>query len=302
MKILALYSVIVCLTASAASGQNQSDIEFLRARADAQERKIAQLEEELNHLKAQLAQKSATSVASKLEQASGESNKDAISGSIYVVKQGDILSRIAKDHNTSVARILEENALENDRIYVGQKLNIGKANTGKVAAPVAPRAEAAASPTAVGEHQVQRGETFFSIARIHDVSVASLQAANPAVVPTRLSVGQILKIDGNAKAVSPSLKKSADTAPQKSSAGLASSNARDTAPQTKSATKNTASKVSQRDPEPAIRTITVDQQITYGQFASKHGASTTQLNELNGLSLSKNTTLAKGSELYVPKF
>ena len=50
-----------------------------------------------------------------------------------------------------------------------------------------------------------------------------------------------------------------------------------------------------------VRTITVvEEQITYGQFATRHGASTTQLDELNGLSLSKNTTLTKGSELYVP--
>jgi hypothetical protein len=53
--------------------------------------------------------------------------------------------------------------------------------------------------------------------------------------------------------------------------------------------------------ESEIRTITVHKQITYGQFASQHGASTGQLNELNGLSLSKNTMLAIGSELYVPR-
>ena len=53
-------------------------------------------------------------------------------------------------------------------------------------------------------------------------------------------------------------------------------------------------------PEPKIRKITVDGQITYGQFASKYGSSTTQLDELNGLSLSANAILAKGSELYVP--
>ena len=52
--------------------------------------------------------------------------------------------------------------------------------------------------------------------------------------------------------------------------------------------------------ESEIRTITVHKQITYGQFANQYGASTGQLNELNGLSLSKNTMLAIGSELYVP--
>lgn len=49
-----------------------------------------------------------------------------------------------------------------------------------------------------------------------------------------------------------------------------------------------------------VRTITISEPITYGQFASRYGVSITQLNELNGLSLSKDTTLAKGSQLYVP--
>lgn len=302
MKFLALYSMIVSLAVSAAVAQNQSDIDLLRARADVQELKISQLEQELKLLKAQFAQVSVADDAAKLdpvtEPASTKksTNSNANDARTYVVKGGDVLSRIAKEHNVSVAQIIEVNALDDDRIYVGQKLLIGKP-----AEASASRSEAVVSSTPVGEHKVESGETFFSIARDHDVSVASLQAANPAVVPTKLSVGQILKIDGNAKAA-PLSNKSVSKAPQKSTVDLASSSANKSAPKTNSQAKSSATKAPQRDPEPAIRTITVDQQITYGQFASKHGASTTQLNELNGLSLSKNTTLAKGSELYVPKF
>lgn len=301
MKFLALYSMIVSLAVSAAVGQNQSDIDLLRARADVQERKISQLEQELKLLKAQFAQVSVADVAAKLdpdtESASRKStNSNANDARTYVVKGGDVLSRIAKEHNVSVAQILELNALDDDRIYVGQKLLIGKFATATAA-----RSEAVISSTSVGEHKVESGETFFSIARDHDVSVASLQAANPAVVPTKLYVGQILKIDGNAK-MALLKNKSVSKAPQKSTVELASSSASKSAPKTNSQVKSLATKAPQRDPEPAIRTITVDQQITYGQFASKHGASTTQLNELNGLSLTKNTTLAKGSELYVPNF
>ena len=60
-------------------------------------------------------------------------------------------------------------------------------------------------------------------------------------------------------------------------------------------------RVAAKKSESEIRTITVHKQITYGQFADRYGASTSQLNELNGLSLNKNTMLAIGSELYVPK-
>ena len=89
--------------------------------------------------------------------------------------------------------------------------------------------------------------------------------------------------------------------PQKAAASTAPKRT-ELANQKKTPVKQPAPSASKAGAQPTIRTITVDQQITYGQFASRHGASTTQLNELNGLSLSQNTTLAKGSELYVPKF
>ena len=52
----------------------------------------------------------------------------------------------------------------------------------------------------LAKHQVKSGETFYSIARIHNVSMKSLQAANPEVVPTKMYVGQTLRIDGSATA------------------------------------------------------------------------------------------------------
>ena len=47
MKTLALTSAIISLLPATLCGQVQSDIDFLRARADAHERKISQLEREL---------------------------------------------------------------------------------------------------------------------------------------------------------------------------------------------------------------------------------------------------------------
>jgi len=49
-----------------------------------------------------------------------------------------------------------------------------------------------------------------------------------------------------------------------------------------------------------ISSITVNKEVTYSTFAEQHGATTSQLNELNGLSLKSTTMLARGSELYVP--
>ena len=298
MKTLVLNSIIVCLSVTTAFGQSQSDVEFLRARADAHERKISQLEQDLSRLKALLAEKPAAQMAAKPKQAPkapAVAAKEPAANS-YVVKQGDMLSRIAASHETSVAAILKENNLPNDRIIVGQKLLIpstaASVSTSKqVSAPAAKN---------LAEHQVKSGETFYSIARIHNVSMKSLQAANPQVVPTKMYVGQTLKIDGSATTSGSSATKNTQK-PQKAAASTAAKRTELTS-QKKAPVKQPAPSAPRAGVEPAIRTITVNQQITYGQFATRHGASTTQLNELNGLSLSKNTTLAKGSELYVPTF
>ena len=298
MKTLVLNSIIVCLSVSTAFGQTQSDVEFLRARADAHERKISQLEQDLSRLKALLAEKPATAMAANPKQtpkALAVAATEPVANS-YVVKHGDVLSRIATSHQTSVAAILKENDLPNDRIIVGQKLRIA----GIVASATSSTQVGAPTAKNLAKHQVKSGETFYSIARIHNVSMKSLQAANPEVVPTKMYVGQTLRIDGSATASVSNVAKN-NQKPQKAAASTAPKRT-ELASREKAPAKESAPSASRAGVEPTMRTITVNQQITYGQFASRHGASTTQLNELNGLSLSKNTTLAKGSELYVPKF
>lgn len=55
-----------------------------------------------------------------------------------------------------------------------------------------------------------------------------------------------------------------------------------------------------QNPEKKVRSVTVDNEMTYGDFAANHGTDTSRLNDLNGLDLTHATVLAKGSELYVP--
>lgn len=61
-----------------------------------------------------------------------------------------------------------------------------------------------------------------------------------------------------------------------------------------------ASLSSTPNPEKKVRSVTVDNEMTYGDFATSHGTDTARLNDLNGLDLTHATVLAKGSELYVP--
>ncbi len=307
MKTVALTSTVLTLAAASLCGQSQSDVDFLRARADAQERKIGQLEKELNRLKG-FHTDSAPAVASGKSSLAGKART-------YVVRRGDVLSRIAYRHKTTVAAIIKANKLRNDRIRVGQKLRIpGAAAPAPKAVPVREESTSSgatrmAAKPAAGKHIVKRGETFYSIARRYKVTVKSLMAANPRVKPTMMRAGQALVINGGAKAVAkksrPARKPVAKHPAPKRKAPASRATEYVDPPKPREVVRSTSAdhKPSPApSPEPSIRTITVNQQMTYGQFASKYGASTTQLNALNGLRLSKNTMLAKGSELYVPKY
>ncbi|MBT8037491.1 MAG: LysM peptidoglycan-binding domain-containing protein [Verrucomicrobiae bacterium] len=314
MKPIALTSTVFALTAASLLGQSQSDIEFLRARADAHERKISQLEKELIRLKSHHADKQVdrSAVAASTSSSSPQMGD-------YTVKKGDILTRIAYRHKTTVAAIMQANGLSNDRIRIGQKLSLPGASKKPAALVPAPVAKKESKSTPVDrpmssepatKHVVKSGETFYSIARQHKVSVQSLVAANPSVRPTRLHVGQRLVVNSRADSASSSsksqakpngvAKKVADSAKQRMPAARSKKVVRSAPVNRAPASHSNIS--TEKSLDSAIRTITVYKQMTYGQFASKHGVSTTQLNALNGLSLSKNTMLAKGSELYVPQY
>jgi LysM repeat protein len=50
------------------------------------------------------------------------------------------------------------------------------------------------APAAVTEHKIVRGDTFADLAKQFGVSVKAIAEANPGVDPTRLQIGQVIKI------------------------------------------------------------------------------------------------------------
>jgi LysM repeat protein len=74
-------------------------------------------------------------------------------GSQYVVQPGDVLSRIAVRHGTTVKALREANKLTSDRILVGQKLTI-PGGSAVPAVPAQPAATKPATEPAVAEQQV----------------------------------------------------------------------------------------------------------------------------------------------------
>lgn len=105
----------------------------------------------------------------------------------YTVQRGDTLSHIALATGTTVAQLRAANGLSDSRITAGQTLVIPSPGAATPAAP---------ATAAGGNHQVQRGQSFDSIARARGLRTADLVAANPGVDPRRLQAGQTIAIPG----------------------------------------------------------------------------------------------------------
>ncbi len=122
----------------------------------------------------------------------------------YAVAKGDNLWSIAKKNGVTVKQLLAANNLRADsRLNLGQKLVIpGKTVTpsvvpaaGAAPKPVVPAAPAPVSaPSAATTHVVKAGESLGSIAKKYAVKVGDIATANNIADPTKLRVGQTLKI------------------------------------------------------------------------------------------------------------
>lgn len=117
-------------------------------------------------------------------------------GGDYRVKAGDTLGAIAKRHGTSVAEIQQLNGLKNHNLRIGQTLSIpGQA---ALTSPYAKEAEqqlaTSAQPNASLHYTVKSGDSFWSIAKKHGVSVKNLLKWNDLSEKARLKPGQKLLV------------------------------------------------------------------------------------------------------------
>jgi LysM repeat protein len=105
------------------------------------------------------------------------------SGNYYTIRQGDTLFAIARRFNISLVDLTAANPGINPiKLMVGQVICI----------PVAmPPVTCPAGSTA---YTVKAGDTFYSIAKKYNITVAALMNANPSVDPNSLLIGQIICI------------------------------------------------------------------------------------------------------------
>ncbi|MDP9807113.1 LysM repeat protein [Trueperella bonasi] len=127
------------------------------------------------------------------------------SSTTYTVKAGDTLGKIARQHNTTVAKLASDNKIANPNlIHVGQKLTIGTAQADTPAQAAKPAKPAQSAPAAAPKqaapttssttYTVKAGDTLGKIARQHNTTVAKLASDNKISNPNRIRVGQRLSI------------------------------------------------------------------------------------------------------------
>lgn len=97
----------------------------------------------------------------------------------YVVKKGDTLSGIAKQHGVTLQRLISYNHISDpDRIYPGEVIDI-------------PHGE---NVSAMRFYTVKPGDTLSGIAKKHQTTVKKLQQLNKIKDPDRIYPGQIIQI------------------------------------------------------------------------------------------------------------
>ncbi|MDP3850623.1 MAG: LysM domain-containing protein [Luteolibacter sp.] len=227
------------------------------------------------------------------------------SATSHTVRPGESLGRIARNSGCTTKELAKANNLKpNAVIHPGQRLKLpGKADAARSTETSVVEPAALVGKT----HTIKAGDTYSSISRKYGVSVASLQTANPGVKATALRPGQTIQLSARkAAAPAPSTTPASKApavpvpAPAPGSTPAPPAVASNAMPVPAPAANAPGPQTPDTVVEKRIRTVMVDTEMTFGEFATMYGTDTARLNDLNGLDLNSATVLAKGSELYVP--
>ena len=132
--------------------------------------------------------------------AAASTNTTDINSWLYTVVNGDTLADIAAKLSASRDTILALNpGLNPDLLTTGQQLKIP--------------GEAPPQFGGYARYTVQAGDTLASIARRYSTTVQELQSINAISDPSLISVGQTMKVPGNAPTADSGTGTSAETAP-----------------------------------------------------------------------------------------
>ena len=184
MKNLTLTSTLVTLISVPALGQSASSI---NSSISAKQQEIIRLQNEITALRSNLATHSASVTATES----------------HVVKTGDTVSSIARQHKMSPSQIIALNNLSNpSKIQIGQSLSVSSGFPAPAPAVAPTPVKLVEKPTSpaisskTSDYLIQRGDTFYSIARKHKMTVTKLRGLNPDIKTHLITAGSILKVSG----------------------------------------------------------------------------------------------------------
>lgn len=126
-------------------------------------------------------------------------DKMAVSYDTYVVQKDDTFYRIAKNNLISVDELLEANGFtKNDVLKVGKKIRIprkgGTSPAETVKTDSKSETKAASDTRKFDTYTVQKGDTFYRIAKVNAITVDELKRLNGLDSKSQLKAGQKLKI------------------------------------------------------------------------------------------------------------
>ncbi|GBG94516.1 muramidase [Ligilactobacillus salitolerans] len=131
--------------------------------------------------------------------AATQQNKQTTAGSSYTVKSSDSLWAIAHQHNMTVAQIKKLNNLTSDLITVGQKLQLSGPQKSQTTSTAQKKTAAPEPNDSSSTYQVKSGDSLWSIATQHGMTVPALKAANH-LTSDLITVGQKLQVRGKSAA------------------------------------------------------------------------------------------------------
>ncbi|MFD0894936.1 LysM peptidoglycan-binding domain-containing protein [Luteolibacter ambystomatis] len=263
MKATTLYATLA-LVLGAPAAFSKSELETLRERRLELDQRIRQLEQENSRLKD--SKETAKPVAAE------KTEKPAAKSGTYTVRAGDTLEKIARKTNCSTLALGKANGIKSETIiHPGQILKLPGSSATASNRPDNSKADAKEKESkAVAKKDTKDKEPKTEVAK---------QESKPAKEAPTLASNE-------SKTISNPAPKPAAPQPKPEATAEAS---KTPAPTTGGGAK-----------PPTIRSIIIQDETSYGSFASQHGTTAERLNDLNGLTLSTSTVLAKGSELYIP--
>jgi LysM repeat protein len=302
MKSTLLFATLSMVLASPTAFA-KSELEMLRSRCSDQERQIRQLENDNTKLRAD--GREARPAPAKAEAAAKpEVKKPERSSSnerTYTVRAGDSMEKIGRKVGTNPEKLAKANGLKTSSIiHPGLKLKVPGANqapTKEVAVAKATPAPAKRTAAPVEREETTMISTPVSREKVQAPIAKAPAPAAPAMKAAAPSSMAVKETPAPKVAPIPAPAPIRETKPEPAKTPLAAASIPAPATLPAAPEKEVAAVP---EAQQKIHAVTVDGEMTYGDFANKHGTDTGRLNALNGLDLTTATVLAKGSELYVP--